>query len=49
MLHHHGGKHDIWLNPRNLSQAPVPRHSELKKGTVKGICRILAIVAPRGA
>jgi hypothetical protein len=43
MLHHHGGKHDIWFNPVNLAQAPLPRHPKLKRGTARGICRILGI------
>jgi hypothetical protein len=45
-LHHHGGRHDVWLNRANLAQAPVPRHRKLKKGTVRGICRILQIPIP---
>lgn len=48
-LHHHGGKHDVWLNPSNLAQAPVPRHSTIKQGTVRGICRILGIPKPSGS
>ncbi|MFB3892465.1 MAG: type II toxin-antitoxin system HicA family toxin [Phycisphaerae bacterium] len=45
---HHGSRHDIWLNPRTMAQAPVQRHSELKRGTVRGICRVLGIPAPPG-
>jgi hypothetical protein len=48
VLHHHGGKHDVWLNPANLAQAPVPRHRWIKRGTVRGICRILGIPRPPG-
>jgi mRNA interferase HicA len=48
ILHHHGGKHDVWVNPVNLAQAPVPRHQVLKRGTVRGICRILGIPRPTG-
>jgi hypothetical protein len=48
VLRHHGGKHDIWSNPANLTQAPVPRHRVLKRGTVRGICRILGIPRPPG-
>jgi mRNA interferase HicA len=32
-LHHHGAKHDVWLNPVTLAQAPVPRHNLIKRGT----------------
>ena len=48
VLHHHGGNHDVWVNLSNLAQAPVPRHSRIKRGTVRGICRILGIPRPRG-
>lgn len=47
-LYHHGGKHDVWINPTNLAQAPVPGHTRIKRGTVRGICRILAIPRPPG-
>lgn len=47
-LHHHGVKHDVWGNPSNLAQAPVPRHGRIKRGTVRGICRILGIPLPPG-
>jgi len=29
-LHHHGTKHDVWMNPRTLACVPVPRHRTLK-------------------
>jgi mRNA interferase HicA len=48
-LHHYGGKHDIWVNAVSLSQVPVPRHAELKKGTVRAICRVLRVPVPAGA
>ncbi len=48
LLHHHGRKHDVWVNPANLAQAPVPRHVRIKRGTVRGICRILGIPRPPG-
>jgi mRNA interferase HicA len=48
VLHHHGAKHDIWLNLVNLAQAPVPRHDQIKRGTVRGICRILGVPRPPG-
>jgi mRNA interferase HicA len=47
-LHHHGAKHDVWVNPTSLVQASVPRHSRIKRGTVRGICRILGIPPPLG-
>jgi mRNA interferase HicA len=48
MLHHHGANHDVWLNPANMHRAPVPRHKEIKKGTARGICRMLDIPLPAG-
>ncbi|MEK7710593.1 MAG: type II toxin-antitoxin system HicA family toxin [Planctomycetota bacterium] len=46
VLHHHGGKHDVWINPRTLARSPVPRHRKIKRGTCIGICRILGIPTP---
>jgi hypothetical protein len=48
LLHRHGSRHDVWINLRTLSQSPVPRHTTLKRGTVRGICRILGIAIPSG-
>lgn len=30
-LRRHGAKHDIYANPRNGKQAPVPRHTKIKQ------------------
>jgi hypothetical protein len=45
-LHHSGDRHDVWVNPANGAQAPVPRHIILKRGTVRGICQRLGIATP---
>jgi len=29
-LKRHGGRHDLYTNPKNGKVAPVPRHSEIK-------------------
>ena len=29
VLHRHGKRHDIYRNPTNGRQAPVPRHNEI--------------------
>jgi hypothetical protein len=29
-LKRHGTKHDIYANPKNGKQSPVPRHAEIK-------------------
>ncbi|MDC0259569.1 type II toxin-antitoxin system HicA family toxin [Verrucomicrobiales bacterium] len=44
----HGGNHDIWVNPANGAESPVPRHNEIKKWTARGICRQLGVEPPTG-
>ena len=41
-----GGAHTVWLNPSNRKISSVPRHREIKEGTVRGICRQLEIPQP---
>jgi mRNA interferase HicA len=41
-----GGAHTLWTNPANRKVAPVPRHREIKEGTVRAICRQLEIPRP---
>jgi predicted RNA binding protein YcfA (HicA-like mRNA interferase family) len=41
-----GGAHTVWLNPSNRKIASVPRHREIKEGTVRGVCRQLEIPRP---
>ena len=43
---HHGQRHDFWFNPANLAIAPVPRHKQIKRGTVRSICRVLKFSLP---
>jgi predicted RNA binding protein YcfA (HicA-like mRNA interferase family) len=43
---HHGKKHDFWVNPTNSAIVPVPRHTDVKNGTVRNICRTLRIPLP---
>jgi predicted RNA binding protein YcfA (HicA-like mRNA interferase family) len=33
----HGSRHDIYANPGNGRQAPVPRHPEIKES----LCRLI--------
>jgi predicted RNA binding protein YcfA (HicA-like mRNA interferase family) len=42
-LKRHGGKHDIYANPTNGRQAPVPRHHEIKESLVRLIKKQLEI------
>jgi hypothetical protein len=41
-LKRHGSKHDIYANPRNGKQAPIPRHAEIKDSLVKLIKKQLS-------
>ena len=41
-----GGAHTVWLNPANRKIASVPRHREIKEGTVHAICKQLEIPRP---
>jgi predicted RNA binding protein YcfA (HicA-like mRNA interferase family) len=46
LLAREGGNHAIWRNPVNYKVAPVPRHREVKEGTVRAVCRQLEIPKP---
>lgn len=46
LFHREGGAHTIWLNPVTRKIASVPRHREIKEGTVRVICRQLEIPKP---
>jgi predicted RNA binding protein YcfA (HicA-like mRNA interferase family) len=41
-----GGGHSIWLNSAQRKIASVPRHREIKEGTVRAICKQLEIPQP---
>ncbi len=43
VFHREGGAHTIWLNPVRRKIASVPRHREIKQGTVRAICKQLEI------
>jgi mRNA interferase HicA len=36
-LKRHGKKHDIYANPQNGKQVPVPRHAEIKES----LCQLI--------
>jgi predicted RNA binding protein YcfA (HicA-like mRNA interferase family) len=44
-----GANHAVWANPIADRRTPVPRHREIPTGTVRAICRQLAIPPPTGA
>jgi len=37
ILHRHGGRHDLYLNPATGRKAPVPSHTEIKDS----LCRLI--------
>lgn len=39
VLHRHGGRHDLYLNPASGGKAPVPRHSEIRDS----LCRVIRL------
>jgi len=46
VLYREGGGHTIWLNPQLHKIASVPRHREIKEGTVRSICKQLEVSQP---
>jgi hypothetical protein len=46
-MHHHGAKHDVWLNRRTGARTSVPRHATIKRGTVRASAVIWAYHGPR--
>jgi len=46
VFYREGGTHTIWLNPARRKIASIPRHREIKEGTVRAICRQLEIPRP---
>jgi predicted RNA binding protein YcfA (HicA-like mRNA interferase family) len=45
-LYREGGAHSIWFNAALQKIASVPRHREIKEGTVRAICKQLEIPRP---
>jgi len=46
VLYREGGAHSIWFNPALQKIASVPRHREIKEGTVRAVCKQLEILRP---
>ena len=42
-LKRHGHRHDIYVNPANGRQAPIPRHREIKDSLVNLVLKQLGI------
>lgn len=45
VLHRHGSRHDIYLNPVNGKKQPVPRHGEIEEALARHIKKYLGIIA----
>jgi mRNA interferase HicA len=43
ILHRHGSRHDIYLNPATGQKQPIPRHSEIDNALVKHIKKYLGL------
>lgn len=43
VLHRHGAKHDLYLNPANGKKQSVPRHTEIDDKLVNHILKYLGI------
>jgi predicted RNA binding protein YcfA (HicA-like mRNA interferase family) len=43
ILLRHGGRHDIFQNPRTGQQQPVPRHREIDDALAKHILKYLGL------
>ena len=44
VLHRHGSRHDIFLNPKTGKKQPVPRHAEIEDVLAKHIKKHLGLV-----
>lgn len=45
-LHHHGARHDYWMNLNLGNQAPIKRHREIQNQMVGVICKQLGVPKP---
>lgn len=45
-LHRQGGKHEIWINPKNNRKTSVPRHTELRDSLCEEIRALLGLEEP---
>jgi predicted RNA binding protein YcfA (HicA-like mRNA interferase family) len=46
VFYREGGAHSVWVNPATRKITSVPRHREIKEGTVRAICKQLEIPQP---
>ena len=43
ILHRHGSRHDIYINPKTNQKQPIPRHSEIDNSLASHIKKYLGI------
>ena len=43
VLHRHGSRHDIYLNPATGQRQPIPRHTEIEEALAKHIKKYLGL------
>jgi mRNA interferase HicA len=46
LLYRQGGAHSVFVDSSRTKTTAVPRHGEIKKGTVRQICKALGIPEP---
>jgi predicted RNA binding protein YcfA (HicA-like mRNA interferase family) len=46
IFHREGRAHSVWINPAKRKLTSVPRHREIKEGTVRLICKQLDVPQP---
>jgi mRNA interferase HicA len=44
ILHRHGSRHDIYVNPATGQKQPVPRHNEIDDVLAKHILKYLGLL-----
>jgi hypothetical protein len=47
ILHHHGGKHEFWINLATAKRTPLPRHNEIRNSLARAVCDQLGVARPR--
>ena len=44
ILHRHGARHDIYINPKTGQKQPIPRHSEIDNSLASHIKKYLGLL-----
>jgi mRNA interferase HicA len=43
ILHRHGSRHDLYVNPKNGKKQPVPRHGEIEDHLARHVRKHLGL------